>query len=92
MPMPEGWESILKNKPQQETDEQKQQRLQLTKDFVATFNSEHGQRVLEYFKNHTLNQASWMPGSPEGQAEWREGQNTIIREIEHRINTKNTEE
>ena len=91
MAIPEGWETILKNDQQKETDEQRQKRQQLNKDFVLTFSSEHGQRVLEYFKGHTLNQPTWMPGSPEGQAEWREGQNTIVREIEYRSNIKNEE-
>jgi len=90
MAIPEGWESLA-IKEQQETDEQRQQRLQLGKDFVATFSTDHGQRVLEHFKSYTLNQPSWIPGYTEGQGQWREGQNSIIRSIEHRISAKNTE-
>lgn len=88
MAIPEGWDSILNTDNQTESDEQRKHRLQINKDFVATFSSEHGQRVLDYFKNHTLNKPSWIPGYTEGQAQWREGQNAIIREIETRISHK----
>jgi len=93
MAIQEGWDAIRGNNQPQESDEQRQKRLQLGKDFVATFSTDHGRRVLNYFKDHTLNQPSWVPGFVEGQAQFREGQNQIIREIEQKINrAKNIEE
>lgn len=92
MSIQDGWEAVFAADQRQktsETDEQRQERLQISKDFVATFSSDHGKRVLDYFKKHTLNQPSWVPGFVEGQAQFREGQNQIIREIEQKIHTSN---
>jgi len=83
----EGWESLV-TPEQQESKEQRKERLQLNKDFVATFSTEHGKRVLDYFKRFTVNSPSWFPGYTDGHAQWREGQNAIIREIEARLKQK----
>lgn len=93
MAISEGWDSLLEPQTHQETDEEKQKRHQHKKDFVATFSSDYGKRVLDYFKSHTVDSPTWVPGFVEGQAQWREGQNSIIREIENTIKvTKHTEE
>lgn len=68
-----------------ESEESKIDRMQINKDFVATFSTECGQRVLAYFKKHTLDIPSWVPGSIDGQCQWREGQNSIVREIIQRV-------
>lgn len=67
--------------------------LQLSKDFFSTFSTESGERILTYWESYTTDMPTWVPNLSDGQGHWREGQNSIIREIKYRINkAKNTEE
>jgi hypothetical protein len=68
-----------------ESQEDKEKRLQFDKDVFLTFEPECGKRVLEYFQSNTIKTPNWVPGHPENYAIYREGQNSIVREILHRI-------
>lgn len=59
--------------------------LRLSKDFFATFSTESGKRVLEYWKKYTVDIPTWVPNLPHDQGHWREGQNSIVREAIARI-------
>jgi hypothetical protein len=53
--------------------------------FARTFGTEEGQKVLAWLRDTYLENPSWQPGADSSFGHWREGQNTVIREIEARI-------
>lgn len=75
-----GWdgidaeEQVVKNEP---TD--------LDKQYHRTFNSEDGQKVLQHLISITIDQPAWMPGADPSYGYAREGQNSLIREINQRL-------
>jgi hypothetical protein len=58
---------------------------QLDREFLNTFSSEDGKKVLAYLENITVRQPAWMPGSDPSIGYSREGQNSIVREIQARM-------
>lgn len=66
--------------------------LQLSRDFYSTFSTEAGERILKYWEAYTVNMPTWVPNISDGQGHWREGQNSIIREIKYRMNKENKTE
>lgn len=73
----------------EQNEKLKLEQIAKSKKFVSTFSTDDGKWVLDYFKKNTLDCPSWMMGWPENHAVYREGQNSIIREI---ISTMKTEE
>ena len=59
--------------------------------FRQTFMTVQGATVLEYMKRRTIEQPSWIPGQPTDMGTYREGQNSVIREILSRIERGNSE-
>ena len=57
----------------------------LDKAFVRCFSTEAGQTVLEYLRNMTIEQPTWYPGEEASQGFAREGQNSLVRHIESKI-------
>ena len=53
--------------------------------YAELFNSPDGEKVLRHLKSITLDQPCWVPGSDPSYGFHREGQNSIIRQIENRI-------
>ena len=53
--------------------------------FARTFGTEEGQKVLAWLRDNYLENPSWQPGADSSFGHWREGQNSVIREIEARI-------
>jgi len=58
---------------------------ELDKSFQRCFQTEDGQKVLEYFISVTIDQPTWIPGAKPSFGYARDGQNSIIREIQGRI-------
>ncbi len=58
---------------------------ELDKIFVRCFSTESGQSVLEYLRNTTIEQSTWYPGDDASHGYYREGRNSIVRDIEKRI-------
>ena len=83
-----GWEGIevLNEKPLPTKDNQ----LELDKAFARTFDTEEGKKVLEYLIARTMHQPTWIPGGDTSFGFAREGQNSIIREIQSRIERAKT--
>ena len=52
-------------------------------------NSEEGAKVLTHLRSVTIEQPAWMPGADASFGYSREGQNSLIREIELRIRRAN---
>lgn len=88
MTITEGWDALQTPQAQTETDEQREIRLQHIKDHVKVFGTEEGKRVLNYYKKFTVDLNCWQPGYPSEYALWRDGQNTIVREIIKTLETK----
>lgn len=78
-----GWDGIevLDETPMNILDDQ----YSIDKYFARTFETEQGQKVLEFLISKTLAQPTWIPGSETSFGYAREGQNSIIREIQMRI-------
>ena len=53
--------------------------------YAQVFNTESGQKVLNHLRAVTIEQPTFYPGEPASHGFCREGQNSIIREIERRI-------
>jgi len=53
--------------------------------FVRCFSTKEGQTVLEHLRKTTIEQPTWYPGEDASHGFAREGQNSIVREIERRI-------
>ena len=81
--MENGWEGVqvLDQEPINNKDDQ----FAVDKSFARTFDTEEGKKVLDYLVSKTLNQPTWLPGGDHTFRYAREGQNSIIREIQMRI-------
>lgn len=77
-----GWDDLEGGTQAIELD-QKHQDINLL--FARTFGTEEGQKVLVWLRDNYLEQPSWQPGTDSSFGQWREGQNSVIREIEARI-------
>jgi hypothetical protein len=53
--------------------------------FAQTFTTPAGAEVLRHLRAVTIEQPAWVPGQDPSQGFAREGQNSIVREIERRI-------
>ena len=52
---------------------------------ARTFSTENGQKVLAWLRETYLENPSWQPGAESSFGFFREGQNSVIRDIEKRI-------
>jgi len=52
---------------------------------ARTFGTDNGKKVLAWLREVYLEQPCWQPGADASFGQWREGQNTVIRDIEARI-------
>ena len=52
---------------------------------TRTFAGDEGQKVLAWLREFYLDRPSWQPGADSSFGHWREGQNSVIRDIEARI-------
>ena len=60
--------------------------------FQRCFGSEDGVKVLAHLRHVTLEQPGWVPGADPSFGYAREGQNSLVREIEQRIRRANEPE
>lgn len=45
---------------------------------LQVFNNEHGLKLLDLWDDIYIRQVTWMPGSPDGYAQFRAGQNNLV--------------
>ena len=64
---------------------------ELDRMFAKTFATQAGKRVLTYLRRTTIEQPTWYPGEDASHGYAREGQNSIVREIERRIDRARSE-
>ncbi|MBL00816.1 MAG: hypothetical protein CMI34_05355 [Opitutales bacterium] len=83
-----GWDGVNASADQLTiTNEENQLSLDII--FKKTFQTEDGKKVLEYLRKVTIEQPCWTPGADVSYGYAREGQNSIVREIEQRIRRAN---
>ena len=76
----EQWEELSSNVVSlQEVDE-------LDRLYLKTFATKSGRQVLEHLRLTTIEQPTWSPGEDASHGYAREGQNSLVRIIERRIN------
>jgi len=84
--MTSGWEGIeVLDLEEKRKSKPKDNQIELDKAFARTFDTEEGKKVLNYLMHKTLEQPTWVPGLDNSYGYAREGQNSIIREINQRI-------
>lgn len=54
-------------------------------EFLKTFTTPAGKKVLEWLKLHTLEAPTWWPSQSEKFGYFREGQNSLVRQLEKKI-------
>lgn len=77
-----GWDDLESDTQVVELD---QKHVDINLLIARTFGTEEGQKVLAWLRDSYLERPSWQPGADSSFGHWREGQNTVIREIEARI-------
>jgi hypothetical protein len=80
----DGWQGL------QEVDPQIADKQQVDKDdvdrlYLRVFGSDDGQKLLTHLRSMTIEQPTWYPGEEASHGYAREGQNSLVREIERRI-------
>jgi hypothetical protein len=59
--------------------------VELNRLYARVFNTEDGQKVLKHLRAVTIEQPTFIPGESASYGYCREGQNSMVREIEKRI-------
>jgi hypothetical protein len=77
-----GWDDLEAEPTAFEPD---QDRVDLNLQMAKTFASAEGQKVLAWLREFYLEQPCWQPGSDSSLGVFREGQNSVVRDIEKRI-------
>lgn len=77
-----GWDELETETTPFEPD---QTGVDLNLQMAKTFASAEGQKVLAWLREFYLEQPCWQPGSDSSLGVFREGQNSVVRDIENRI-------
>lgn len=78
-----GWEDLEALDAEASANHSKQD--DTNKLMLRVFSTEDGQRLLAWWREHLLEQPVAVPGSSSDFAFYREGQNSVIRDLEARI-------
>jgi hypothetical protein len=75
-----SWDNLLQTpKPCVETTSD------LDKLFLRVFSTRDGKKLLTHLRQTTIEQPTWFPGEDPSHGFAREGQNSLVRDIERRI-------
>tara|TARA_R100000005_G_C4959511_1_gene176782 strand:+ start:183 stop:452 length:270 start_codon:yes stop_codon:yes gene_type:complete len=80
----EGWDGLRTVEPQTRKTQQDNQD-DIDRLYLRVFGSEDGQKLHEHLRSLTIEQPTWYPGEDASHGFAREGQNSLVREIERRI-------
>lgn len=80
----DGWEGLRTVEPQLRATQQDNQD-DIDRLYLRVFGSDDGQELLQHLRALTIEQPTWYPGEEASHGFAREGQNSIVREIERRI-------
>lgn len=73
-----NWDQLLKIEEEQSVEE-------IDKLHLRVFSTSDGSKLLSYLRSMTIEQPTWYPGEESSHGYAREGQNSLIREIERRL-------
>jgi len=76
-----GWDDLEGS----EEFEPDQKGVDLNLMFARTFSTDEGKKVLAWMRDFYLEQPCWEPGADKSLGLFREGQNSVIRDIETRM-------
>lgn len=76
-----GWQDIDEQAGLIQNDQTEDLNLLVAK----TFGTDAGQKVLAWMRDFYIERPCWEPGADSSLGQWREGQNSVIRDIEARI-------
>jgi len=80
----EGWDGLRTIEPEiRQTNEE--QRDDIDRLYLRVFGSDDGQKLLGHLRSLTIEQPTWYPGEDASHGYAREGQNSLVREIERRM-------
>lgn len=82
--MEEGWDSLRAVEPQARLTQQDNQD-DIDRLYLRVYGSEDGQQLLTHLRSLTIEQPTWYPGEDASHGFAREGQNSLVREIEKRM-------
>ena len=79
-----GWDDLEQALPLDTRDVQ-QQRDDLDRLVLRVIGNEEGQKLMQWLRDAVVEQPVALPGSDPSYAYYREGQNSIVRDIEARL-------
>jgi len=80
----EGWDGLRTVEPEiRQTNEDNRDNIDRL--YLRVFGSEDGQKLHEHLRSLTIEQPTWYPGEDASHGYAREGQNSLVREIERRM-------
>tara|TARA_R100000231_G_scaffold25866_2_gene23453 strand:- start:1590 stop:1859 length:270 start_codon:yes stop_codon:yes gene_type:complete len=80
----EGWDGLRTVEPEiRQSNEE--QRDDVDRLYLRVFGSDDGQKLLTHLRSLTIEQPTWYPGEDASHGFAREGQNSLVREIERRM-------
>ena len=82
-----SWDEINAIGQTEDIRDVSQQREDLARLTLRVFSSEDGQKLLQWLKDMYVNVPIAVPGTDSSHAYFAEGQRTVVRDIEVRINT-----
>lgn len=85
----EGWETLRLAEPEIRKTQQDNQD-DIDRLYLRVFGSDDGQKLLTHLRTLTIEQPTWYPGEDASHGFAREGQNSLVREIERRIRRAST--
>tara|TARA_R110002012_G_scaffold138888_5_gene295807 strand:- start:849 stop:1109 length:261 start_codon:yes stop_codon:yes gene_type:complete len=80
-----SWDELLLTEEQEIDSKDFVDPQELNRLYFRVFNTEDGQKVLKHLRAITIEQPSFIPGESASYGFCREGQNSIVREIEKRV-------
>ena len=80
----DGWDALRSVEPQSRLTQQDNQD-DIDRLYLRVFASEDGQKLHEHLRSLTIEQPTWYPGEDASHGFAREGQNSLVREIEKRM-------
>ena len=80
--MEEQWDVF---NPPKEEEKKAVEREEIDILMARAFGSAEGKQVLAWLRARTIEEPSWVPGQDHSYGYAREGQNSLVREIERRI-------
>lgn len=80
-----GWDGVNAESPNPLEYSQTKE-AEIDRSVARVLESEDGQRMMEWLTDAYLHQPAWAPGYSTDYGFFREGQNTLVREIQNKAN------